>query len=226
LNVFLISIIAAAINGQAQAADCHFYEVNLNGNSTFNGTVQQFSVNEYAWWRTQGIKINPIEFGLTTFKDLNVSAQPGQIELMTNSAFAKNRGIALAKYDLAKVSIVNGSPSAKINFQLDPTMNQALPPPNVFVTQGVGSQPGGLGGLGFLTGSGSVLAQLINGAPVLSVSYIVPRTGAASIYSPDGTWSSIAGTIDFSGASADNPNVMGQYRAKMIGRYVTSVPCN
>lgn len=209
----------------AEAASCHFYAVNLQGTATIgDGTStlssQPFSVFEYAMVRDTGVTSHPVEFVLTTFQDLNASAQPGQIELMTNSAFARNAGIASAQFDLATVSVSN-----VVNFEVDSGMSFQSPPPNVFVAPGVGSVPGGLGGLGFLTGAGGQLGQIINSAPILSVSYLVPRTGGGNLYSPDGAWATIAGELNLVGTSLDNASFQGQYQAVFSGNYVGSVEC-
>lgn len=203
----------------ANAASCHFYQVNIQGNVTSNYGSQPFSVNQYAMWRDAGVTSHPIEFVFTTFQDLNASAQVGQIELMTNSAFARNAGIASARFDLATVSVSN-----VVSFQMDSGMSFQLPPPNVFVATGVGSSPGGLGGLGFLTGAGGELAQFINSAPVLSFSYLIPRNGWGYFYLPDGN--SIAGQLDVIGTPPDNTSLQGQYTASFSGTHVGSAACD
>src|SRR5215470_1531594 len=212
----------------AEAASCHIYAVTLQGTATLGsgGVVlssQRFSVSQYAVWRDHGVKTHPVEFVLFPAHDLNATPQPGDILLMTNSAFAFNPGVASAQFDMARVAV---AANGVVNFVLDSGMSLVLPPPNMLVVPGVGSVPGGLGGLGFLTGAGSQLAQLINGAPILSVSYLVPRTGTGSFYSPDGRWSTIAGALNLSASQVDNPNNQGQYQANFSGSYLQSVLCN
>jgi hypothetical protein len=210
---------------QATAANCHVYAVNLQGTAsvgdgTFTSSSQPFSVIEYAIWRDAGVRTHQVEFLLTTFQDLNAAAQVGQIELMTNSYFARNAGIASAAFDLAAVAVANG-----VSFEIDSAMSFQLPPPNVFIAPGIGSVSGGLGGLGFLTGAGAELAQLINSAPILSVSYFVPRTGGG-YFATDSSGYSITGQLNLVGTGPDNVSFQGQYQANFSGNYVGSVQCN
>lgn len=222
LTVFALMPVASA-----RAANCYVYGVNIQGtaaigdNTAISGS-QQFSVLEYAVVRDTGYASNPVEFLLTPNQDLNLSPQVGHIELMTNSAiFARNLGIQSARYDLARVSVSN-----VISFALDSGISFQLPSPNVFVAPGIGSTPGGLGGLGFLTGAGGALAQIVNGAQILSVSYFVPRTGNGYFYSPDGSWSTIAGQLSIGGTGIDNASFQGYYEAQFSGNYLGTTQCD
>ncbi|MEC4813514.1 MAG: hypothetical protein SAK29_09620 [Scytonema sp. PMC 1069.18] len=205
----------------ASAANCYFYSVNIQGTVNSNYGNQPFSVNQYAIWRDPGAKANQIDFFLTTSQDLNASAQVGQIELMTNSVGANNLGIRSAKLDLARVLVSN-----VVQFTLDSGISFQLPSPNVFVATGVGNSPGGLGGLGFLPGAGGELGKIINGAQILSVSYLIPRNGSGYFYSPTGDYRDIAGEIDIIGTAIDNTNLQGRYKAIFSGKYIKSQVCS
>lgn len=205
----------------AKAATCHVYQVTINGYATIGDntttlTSQPFSVVQYAAWRDAGYAFHPYEFVLFTPQDLNLSAQIGQIRLMTNSAFAENFGIASARFDLATMSILN-----VVYFQLDSGMSFQLPSPNVFVAPNLG---GSLGGLGFLTGGGAAIGQILNGASILSTSLLVPRTGSGYFYTPDSN--SIAGQLNLVGTSLDNLSFQGQYWAEFGGSYLGSAQCD
>jgi hypothetical protein len=209
---------------QAQSASCHVYQVTLQGatnigNATSSLAEQGFSLQEYAVWRQPGFKNNQIEFFLTANQDLNASAQPGEIELMTNTRFSNNAGIRAAQYDLASVSMAN-----VINFQFDPGASYILPSPNVFVAPGYGSVSGGLGGLCFLPNS--ALCSIVSGTSVLNASFLTPRTGTGYFYFPNGTIRTLAGEINLVGSSLDNPNFQGQYKASFIGNFVGDLECN
>lgn len=229
-TAFLVPLLALASYmlmpmALAHAASCHVYSVNLQGITTIGDAnytlaAQQFSVSQYAIWRDAGYATHQYEFWLATFQDLNASPQVGYIELMTNSVFARNPGMASARFDLATVSVANGA----VMFQMDPAMSFHLPPPNVFIAPGYGSVPGGLGGLCFLPGGGGGLCDLVSGAPILSVSYLVPRTGGGYFYLPDNR--SIAGEVDLIGTGIDNTSFQGRYQAQFSGTYLSSVQCD
>jgi hypothetical protein len=107
----LISSVLTA-NTPARAASCHVYQVNLQDVATIGGSIatlsgQQFSVQEYAMWRSPGWRSHQVEFWLTPTQDLSASAQLGQIALMTNTRFADHADIRSAQYDLASVSVTN-----------------------------------------------------------------------------------------------------------------------
>jgi hypothetical protein len=205
--------------GGANAANCYFYRINIQGTVTSSASSRSFSVNQFAMWRDTGVRSNPIEFVLTTLTDLNVSPQIGQILLLTNSAFANNLGVASARFNLAQVTRGNGV----VRLQLDPGQSLIPPPSNVFIAPGVGTSPGGLGGLGFLTGAGADLAQLINGASILSTYYLIPRNGGV-VFSTSGN--NINGQIDIAGSGIDNASLQGRYTGRFSGSYAGSVVCN
>ena len=219
-TLLLAGALAAGATGAAQAQTCFDYQVNLRGvvSGTFGG--QQFSGVQRAIVRQPGLAGNPYEFVLTTGRDLNASARIGDLELMTNSAFANNRGMASARFDLARVSIGNGF----AQFELDPAANLMLPPPNVLVAPGVGTTSGGLGGICFVPGLQD-LCNSLSRAPVLQASFPVPQTGGGYFYFPDGRGGAIAGGIDITGAQIDNPSNRAQYRAEFHGRLVNSRAC-
>jgi hypothetical protein len=200
---------------QSATANCHFYAVNIKGTVNNNYGNQQFSVNQYAIWRDRGLRSNPIEFMLKTFTDLNVNPQVGQIELLTNSRYAYNAGIASAQIDLAKVSLGN----TQTTFTLDSGASLQLPPPNVFVSPGVSSSPGGLGGLGFLTGAGQDLARILNST------YLIPRQGGGSFTFTDTSRATIVGQLDIVGTGVDNMSLQGRYKANFSGNYIGSTTC-
>jgi hypothetical protein len=218
----LAGTVAAPSKATAQAAvpSCHIYQVNIQGTVVNNYSSQPFSVNQYAIWRDRGVRSNRVDFMLTTGTDLNVSAKVGQIEFMTNSYFANNQGIALAKMDLAQVQVGN-----QVGFTLNSGASLQMPQPNVFVSPGVGSSPGGLGGLGYLSGWGEEFARYINGAEVLSTSQLVPNSGSGSYRFTDNTARTIVGQLDISGSALGNPGLSGRYTAAFQGNYWKSVAC-
>lgn len=221
--LILLTTVGLLHAAPAESADCHVYGVNLQGVATVGDATaisgsEQFSVGEYAILRNEGVVAHPVEFYLTPNQDLNASGLVGQIELMTNSGFARNLGIASARFDLASIA----TSSNGFTFQMDSGMSFQLPSPNVFLSPGIGSVPGGLGGLGFLPGG---LGQIINSAPVLSISYFVPRNGSGSFYTPDGAWATIAGELNLVGTGIDNANFQGQYQATFSGQYLGSFDC-
>jgi hypothetical protein len=210
---------------RAHAASCHYYVVTLQGivttgDANFTSAAREFVVSQYAMWRDAGVVSHPVEFRLTTFQDLNAAAQEGQIELMTNSYFAHNAGIASARFDLATVTIGHGV----VNFELDLGMSFQLPPPNVFIAPGIGDTTGGLGGLCFLPGGGGDLCQ-IGRAPVVGVSYFIPRAGGGYFFTYS-NGSNIAGELYLVGSGPDNLSFQGQYQAQFNGTYVNSFPCD
>ena len=220
IGVSSILISHTPASAQATTAKCYFYKVTLQGKVTTNYGTKEFSVPQYAIWRDPGIRGNRVEFMLKTFQDLNVSPKVGQIEFLTNSRYANNTGIALARIDLAKVAVNN-----QVVFTLDPGASLQMPAPNVFVGPGVGTSPGGLGGLGFLTGSGAEIAKIINGAAVLQSAFFVPRQGSGVYRFTDNSATKIVGQIDFTGTASDNFNEQGRYTASFSGDYVGSTDC-
>jgi hypothetical protein len=214
----------------ANAESCYAYSVNIQGVATvgdanFTSGSRQFNINQWVILRASGYRNNPVEFSLATFTDLNASAQIGQIELSTNSAFAKNRGIASQQFDLATVTQSRNNVSALFQFEIDSGASFILPPPNVFVSPGQGTVPGGLGGLGFLPGAGGQLGQLINNTQILSTNFFYPRNGGGYFYSPDGTWSRIAGQISLVGSGTDNASHQGRYQGRFRGDFRSAYEC-
>ena len=211
----------APASAQATTAKCYFYKVTLQGTVTTNYGTKQFSVPQYAIWRDRGIRGNSVEFMLKAFQDLNVSPKVGQIEFLTNSRYANNTGIALARIDLAKVAVANN----QVVFTLDSGASLQMPAPNVFIGPGVGTSAGGLGGIGFLTGGGAEIAKIINGAEILQSAYLVPRQGSGVYRFTDSSATKIVGQIDFAGTASDNFNEQGRYTASFSGDYVGSTDC-
>src|SRR5689334_3550049 len=132
-NTAVVGLIGSILlsTAQAQTASCHVYQVAVQGVTTLGDATstlaeQQFSVQEYAVWRQPGFKNNKVEFFLTSNQDLNATGKPGDIEVMTNTRFARNAGIQAARYDLASVSIAD-----VVSFQLDSGASYILPSPNV-----------------------------------------------------------------------------------------------
>jgi hypothetical protein len=219
-TLLLAGALGISTLASAQAQTCFDYRVNLRGVVSGNFGGQQFSGIQRAIVRQPGVAGNPYELILTTGRDLNASARIGDLELMTNSAFANNPGMASARFDLARVSVGNGF----AQFQLDPAANLQLPPPNVLVAPGVGTSTGGLGGICFVPGLQDLCRDLSQ-ATVLQAAFLVPQTGGGYFYFPDGRGGSIAGGLDIAGAQIDNPNNRAQYRAEFHGRLVNSRAC-
>jgi hypothetical protein len=226
LVVLLLSIFK--FSSKAEAAECWVYSINLQGTATlgdanFTSGSQPFSVNQFLFVRLGGVRANPIELAFETLQDLNAAPQVGQLLLLSNSIYARNAGIASAQYDLASVGFSENN--TILNFTVNTEMSLQQPPPNVFVSLGIGSTPGGLGGLGFLSGAGGQLGELINNASILQVSLFVPRTGSGYLFSPDGNWSTIKGEINITGSGLDNASNQGKYLANVTGSLIGSVEC-
>jgi hypothetical protein len=208
--------------GQVEAASCHIFQVQLHGSTAIGSStsmfpVQNFQVMQYAVVRDAGYNnTHSVEVLLTTGKDIHVSPNVGEIELMTNSAFANNAGIKMAHIDLATVSQGNG-----LSFNIDGAASYRQPSPNVFVAPGYNSTEGGLGGVCYLNDKS--VCNMLKSQAVLSVSYLVPRAGQASFAVRGGM---LNGEIMLAGSSLDNPNFGAQYRAMVAGRYMKTVPCD
>jgi hypothetical protein len=218
-----LTVALFVLNAMAPAAGakCNVYRVNVQGNTSIGDanatlTSQPFWVTQYAIWCERGINGNPLEFWMTSFKDLNASPNVGQVEIMTNSAFARNAGMQAARFTLARVTQVQGG----FTFELDYGMSFQMPPPNVFISPGYASVPGGLGGLCFLNSPG--LCDLVTSPAFLSVSYMVPRSGGGNFNFPNGDGFTIAGGVEIVGSAADNPNFQGRYQASFSGNYLGS----
>jgi hypothetical protein len=216
----IAAIVLITNTGAANAANCFVYQVNIQGvaASTLGGT-QNFLVSQFAIVRDAGIRSNPLEFVLRSANDLNATGAVGDIELMTNSFFARNFGIASASFDLARVFVGDG-----IQFEIDSAQSFQLPPPNVFVApNSVNSSLGGLCPPGF--DNLAVLCQPFQQAPILQTAFLIPRQGGGRFFFPDGTFQFIQGDVNVLGFGLDNPNIQGQYQAGFAGPLVNTVQC-
>jgi hypothetical protein len=213
------ALVLLSNGGIAKAANCFIYSVNVQGvaASTLGG-AQQFLVSQLAIVRDAGYSGNPLEFVLRSPKDLNAAGQVGDIELMTNSGFARNFGIASARFDLARVAIGN-----VFQFELDGGQSFILPPSNTFVAPN--SVNNSLGGLCFAPGLES-FCQSLGQSAILQTAFFIPRQGGGRFFFPDGQGQVIQGDLNVVGSGPDNPNVQGQYQANFAGTLIEIQQCN
>lgn len=138
----LVYATAVGLVTSVDAATCFDYVVDIQGTVSSGYGAQQFFLPGNAIVVDPGLNGNPRDFVLSTAvgRDLNQFAQLGDIELMTNSAFARNAGIASSRFNLANVAVADAT-----QFALDSGMSFVSPPPNVFVAPGIGTP--GAGGL-------------------------------------------------------------------------------
>lgn len=214
----LTAIVVALAASSAQAATCYRFDIVLDATVSGNyGTVEN-RVQEVAVLRDEGVRNNSFELLIRYPGDLNgADVRPGTIELMTNSAFARNAGMAGARFDLASARRQGDD----FRFRLEPSAAFQLPPPNVMAAPGPNQSPGGFGGECLLPGLQGLCEQL-RGSAVLGVSYLVPGSGGGSFrLFQDG----IEGEIDVTGHQVDNSNNRGRYRATFEGRLVGRQAC-
>ncbi len=228
LLLFIISFFTASTTVKAE--QCWVYGVNLQGiasvgDANFTSGSQRFSINQYLFVRLSGIRNNPIELIFHTLQDLNLSAQIGQIHLLSNSIFAQNSGIAPAQFDLMQIWFTENNGTFFVNFEVDSQMSLQLPLPNNFVSVGIGAVPGGLGGLGFLSGAGGIFGDIINNAALLQAQFFIPRSGGGYLFSPDGAWNTISGEMNLLGTGPDNFSNQGRYSANISGSYLGASEC-
>jgi hypothetical protein len=215
LAVAMLSFSSAAL-----AATCNYYDVTIE--STVTGPYAQGggSVRQQVVVRDQGAATHPFELLIRYVGDPNAFAtQVGSIELMSNTMFANNAGIAAAAYDLGTFGqAANGG----ILFTIDPTMALQEPAPNVFAAPGAAGNPGGLGGECLLPALQALCAQY-QGAPILSVFYMIPSQGGVVFGFPDQY--SIQGEMHLSGAAYGSPNLQATYVGRFSGTYIGSSAC-
>jgi hypothetical protein len=215
----LLAIAASMAPAFAAAATCHQFDIVIDSQVSSNYGSVQNRIREVAMVRDQGVRHHDFELLIRYPGDLNgFDVRAGVIELMTNSAFARNRGMASAGFDLGS-TMGHGNTFA---FQLDQGAAFQLPPPNVFTAPGVSASPGGLGGLCYAPGMQQFCQQL-NQAPVLQVLYLVPGQGTVRFRFPDKH--TIEGEIDIIGFGIDNSNLQARYQASFRGRHAGEKAC-
>ena len=208
------------LSSVACAATCRLFNAEIN--STVSGPYSEVSntVREPVIVRDEGIREHSVELLIRFPGDLNAfDIKPGFIELMSNSAFARNEGIASAGFDLGAVATQS---NGQFVFQLDPGMAQQAPQPNVFTAQGISASSGGLGGICFLP-SLKNLCEQTQGAAVLQVLYLIPNSGSVVFGFPAND--AVDGTIDIVGYGYDNPNLKGRYHARFTGTLADQGEC-
>jgi hypothetical protein len=193
--LFCVLYDGSRVTASADAATCFFYSVNVQGVAGSDYGGQQFALPGTATVVSPGLNGNPLNLFLYTAvgRDLNQFAQSGDIELMTNSAFARNFGISSVRFNLANVGVSN-----VVEFAVDFGIRFQQPPPNVFVAPGIGTFPGGLGGLGFLN---DPFLSGLGQASILQLAYIVPRNGGGNFFFPDNQ--TISGNLNLGGSAID-----------------------
>jgi hypothetical protein len=217
--VLLAVVVVSMTPAFAEAATCHQFDIVIDSQVSSNYGSMQNSIREVAIVRDQGVRTHDIELLIRYPGDLNgFDVRAGVIELMTNSAFARNPGMASAGFDLGSIT---GSVNS-FTFQLDQGAAFQLPPPNVFAAPGVSESSGGLGGLCYAPGMEQFCQQL-GQAPVLQVLYLVPGQGTVQFHFPDDN--TIAGTIDILGFGINNSNIQARYQASFRGEYTGGEGC-
>lgn len=221
LSYALMLLSLLGIMNVAQAATCYQFVVDISGVTASPAGKQQFTSRQFAVLRDAGYRDNLIELFLIPPGDLNRSPQIGQILLLSNTAVANNAGLASARIDMGRIQQLANT---TFRFQLDSGASVVQPPPNVFITPGANSAPGGLGGLGFLPNGNDLLNQVgAAGNALLNYYYIIPRNGIVDFAVGN---NAIQGKINISGSSFDNFNLQGQYVADFKGRYNNRLACN
>lgn len=196
----------------AGASTCYLFDANIHTTVTGPYSEVRNTASQEIIVRDEGGGNHTLELFIRYPGDMNAfDTQPGAIELMTNSMFARNAGMRAAQFDLGTIrSHGNGT----FSFSLDPAAAHQLPPPNVFTVQGISGSPGGLGGICYLQ-SLQGLCEQTQGAAVLQVLYLVPAKGTVTFSFPEEN--SIQGTINITGYGVDNSNLRGNYRAQFNG---------
>jgi len=219
LVTVLLAIVASMTTDLAAAATCHQFDIVIDSQVSSNYGSVQNRIREIAIVRDQGIRNNNFELLIKYPGDLNgFDVRSGVIELMTNSAFARNPGMASAGFDLGS-TMDHGNVFA---FQLDQGAAFQIPPPNVFTAPGVSESPGGLGGLCYAPGMQQFCQQLQQ-TPVLQVIYLVPGQGTVQFRFPNKN--TIEGEIDIIGFGINNSNLQARYQASFRGRYTGGEAC-
>src|SRR4051812_7024962 len=172
-------LLASALNliaSSAVAATCHEYIIIIDSKVSGNFGSAQNQVEQIAIFRDEGARSNPFEFLIRYPGDMNaLNVRPGAIELMTNSGWARNPGMASARFDLAATQRQGDT----YRFQLEQSSAFQMPPPNVIAVPGPGQSSGGLGGECYVPGLQGLCEQMRNSS-VLSTTYLVPGKGGGS----------------------------------------------
>lgn len=233
LRSIIMAAIAVAVGlvgmlTPAKAAECIAYQIQIDvlAESTLAPSVQN-TVNQILVLRREGYRNNPYEIFFLFPGDPNSpnsQVTPGSLEVLTNSRFARNPGIAAAAIDLADTDTIQDPNGGLVNrFQLIPDNSFQQPQPNVLVVPGAGQHPGGLGGICSLPGLQSLCKDVGNTAVLQSAS-VVPRTGGdAFILSPD--LNQIQGNYQLEGSSLDNSNLRGRHTGQFFGQAVQAFQC-
>jgi hypothetical protein len=202
------------------AATCFVFVADIQATATGPYTTFQSTVRQPIIVRGAGAVTHPFELLILYPGDLNAfGVQPGAIELMTNSMFARNEGMRLAQFDLGSLQ---ANEDGSFSFTLDPAAAFQLPPPNVLAVQGIAGSPQGLGGICLLPGLAALCDQTQQ-APVLQLYYLVPAEGVLRFGFPGGN--TIAGEMNINGYGIDNPNLRGNYSAVFSGPLQSQQEC-
>ena len=137
----------------AHAATCYAFSAVFEAvaSSSLGGVNAPIQSARTVYVRDLGLRTNAFEFLIQHPGDPNVSIQATDLEIMTNSAFARNAGIAANQIDLAQAWITPGSDGVTpvYVFQLLADAANIQPPPNFLAVPGQG---GNIGGICFVPG--------------------------------------------------------------------------
>jgi hypothetical protein len=202
----------SSFTATASAATCFVFLADIQATASGPYTTFQNTVRQPIIVRGAGAVTHPFELLIVYPGDANgFGVQPGAIELMTNSMFARNEGMRLAQFDLGSLQ---PNEDGSFTFTLDPAAALQLPPPNVLAVQGISGSPQGIGGICLLPGLAALCNQTQQ-APVLQLYYLVPAEGVLRFGFPGGN--TIVGEMNVNGYGIDNPDLRGNYSAVFSG---------
>jgi hypothetical protein len=214
------AITLSSISVSAGVATCFVFVADIQGTATGPYSTFQSAVRQPIIVRAAGAATHPFELLILYPGDANgFGVQPGAIELMTNSMFARNEGMRQAQFDLGAIQ---PNEDGSFTFALDPAAAFQLPPPNVLAVQGISGSPQGLGGICLLPGLAALCDQTQQ-APVLQLYYLVPAEGVVRFGFPSGN--TIVGEMNVNGYGIDNPNLRGNYSAVFSGPLQSQQEC-
>lgn len=189
---------------------------NLSGST--NAPIQTART---VYFRDAGFGANQFEILILHPGDPNASVQVTDLEIMSNSAFARNPGIAANQIDLAQAWVILGSDGVTpvYQFQLLPDAANIQPQPNFLAVPGQG---GNIGGICNVPGLGNLCGEFGQN-PLLQSAYVVARTGSGWFYFPP--TGGIYGELSLQGSSIDNANVQGFYQGRFSGQSAGNFAC-
>lgn len=214
------SIALSSAAATAGAATCLVFSADIEGTTTGPYAAFQNTVHQMIIIRDGGARNNPFELLILYPGDPNAwDTQPGAIELMTNSMFARNDGMRSAQSDMGTI---HRNEDGSISFILTPGAALQVPPPNFMAVLGPSSSPAGLGGICLIPGL-STLCQQTQQAPVLQLFYLIPDEGVFVFAFPGSN--TIVGELSINGYGYGAPTLRGNYTARVNGVLRGQVQC-